>query len=132
MSQLARVQPQPEIPSWENENEERSTTRRKRRFSLSRSRIPLVLVVLLLVYLAFTFTSQFGTIVSLQRDVQAIETEIADMKRKNEALHNELRNVKSNYNIEKSARKDLGLVKTGETRVIFAPGGATGTTSIGQ
>ena len=86
-----------------------------------------MLALLLMVYLAVTIGGQIGTIAHLQREVQAIEADIAELKRKNEVLLNDLRNVKSEYYVDKSARENLGLVRAGETRVIFTPERASGT-----
>lgn len=111
----------------EHEHSTERAAKKKRAFSLSRSKLPALIVLLLLVYLAVIFSSQFNSIASMKREVISIEQEISDMKKRNEFLHSELRNIKSDAQIEKAAREQLGLVKSGETRVIIVPQNAGGT-----
>jgi cell division protein FtsB len=96
--------------------------RRKRlSFNVSRSRLPALIALLLLIYLAVIFSTQFSSIASMQREVGQIEMEMAELKKRNEILHGELINIKSDAHIERAAREQLGLIKTGETRVIVMP-----------
>lgn len=106
--------------------EERETTRRvkrKKSFSLSRSRLPLMVAVLLMGYLAVSFSSQFGKLSSMQREISSIEQQVQELKEKNASLRQELQLVQSDAFIEKTAREKLGLVKPGETRVVPVPEG---------
>lgn len=122
MNQLARKEPElhvltPEIPAT-------PPARRKQiSFRLSKSKLPLLVVVFLLVYLAVTFSSQFKALSSMQREVSDIEHQVFELKQKNEELRGELRRVQSDAFIEKTAREQLGLVKSGETRIIAIPEG---------
>jgi cell division protein DivIC len=106
------------IPEIHPEIEKKS----KRSFNVSRSRLPGLIALVLLVYLAVIFSSQFGSIASMQREVGLLEVEIAELHKRNALLHVELEKVKSDAHIERAAREQLGLVKTGETRVIVNSG----------
>ena len=119
MNQTARVSSNVRVlePDRYNDN----VAVRRRTFKLSRSKLPLLVVMLLLIYLAVIFSSQFSSIASIKREVVSIEQEITDMKQRNEYLRTEIRNIRSDAQIEKSAREQLGLVKAGETRVIVVP-----------
>lgn len=104
----------------------RKTAARSRKqvnFKLSKSKLPMLVIALLLVYVAVTFTSQFGSLASMQRDLAAIEQEIQEIKQKNEVLRSDLRDAQSAAFIEEVAREQLGLVKTGETRIVAVPEG---------
>ena len=124
MNQTARVNTNLHVLKPETQTEK--TKKKRRAFSLSRSRLPFVIITLLLVYLAVIFTSQFSSIASMKREVTIIEHEITEMKQRNEYLQGELRNIRSDAYIEKTAREQLGLVKNGETRVIVVPATANG------
>ncbi|NPV74481.1 MAG: septum formation initiator family protein [Pelotomaculum sp.] len=106
----------------EREVPERRTARR-RSFNFSRSRLPALVALLLLGYLAITFSSQFGRLSVLQKNVDSIQQEVQELKQKNAALREELQMVQSDAYIEKTAREKLGLVKPGETRVVPVPPG---------
>jgi len=124
LNQTARVNTNLHVLKPETQTEK--TKKKRRAFSLSRSRLPFVIITLLLVYLAVIFTSQFSSIASMKREVTIIEHEITEMKQRNEYLQGELRNIRSDAYIEKTAREQLGLVKNGETRVIVVPATANG------
>ena len=119
MNQTAKINPNLRVLEPEHENQ--PAPKKRRSFRLSRSKLPLLVIMLLLVYLAVIFSSQFSSIASIKREVSSIEQEITAMKQRNEYLSNEIRNIRSDSQIEKAAREQLGLVKAGETRVIVQP-----------
>ena len=126
MNQPARVNTNLRVLKPETQVER--VVKRRRTFSLSHSKLPFLVISLLLVYLAVIFSSQFSSIASMKREVVNIEQELTEMKQRNEILQSELRNIRSDAYIEKTAREQLGLVKTGETRVIVVPAVADGIT----
>ncbi|OPX84475.1 MAG: cell division protein FtsB [Pelotomaculum sp. PtaB.Bin104] len=95
----------------------------QKKFNFSRSKLPALIVILLLVYLAFSLSSQFGSLASMKRDIQSMKQEVTTLKQKNEALHVELQQFQSDAFVEKTAREKLGLVKSGETRIVAVPPG---------
>lgn len=105
------------------QTEPRKRARARKSFSISRSRLPAVVLSLLLVYLVISFCSQFSKLYVMQRDVQNIQQQVQEMQQKNADLREELRLAQSDAYIEKVAREQIGLVKSGETRVVtVAPG----------
>ncbi len=100
--------------------------RKQRTFRLSRSKLPLLVVGLLLFYVAFSLGSRFDSLYSMQRDLQAIQTEVQELRKINEELKTQLQLLQSDAYIEQVARDKLGLVKPGETRIVTVPPGATG------
>lgn len=97
--------------------------KKQKNFNFSRSKLPALIVILLLVYLAFSLSSQFGSLASMKRDIQSMKLEVTTLKQKNEALHLELQQYQSDSFVEKAAREKLGLVKSGETRIVAVPPG---------
>lgn len=97
--------------------------KKQKTFRLSRSKLPALVVVLLLGYLAFSFGSQFSSLAAMQRDVRDIEQQVLELKQRNAALYDELRQVQSDSFVERTAREKLGLIKPGETRVVPLPEG---------
>ena len=121
MNQTARISSNVRVLEPDRYNESENVAKKRRSFKLSRSKMPLLVVMLLLIYLAVIFSSQFSSIASIKREVTGISQEITEMKQRNEFLRNEIRNIRSDAQIEKAAREQLGLVKAGETRVIVQP-----------
>lgn len=109
-----------EVKPW---SEKAKSRKRSRSFSLSRSRLPFLLMLFLLGYLAVSFTSQFGRLAGMQKDVSNIQKQMQELEQKNASLREELRMVQSDAYIEKTAREKLGLIKPNETRVIPVPAG---------
>lgn len=105
-------------------SQQAKSRRQRRSFNLSKSRLPVLLMLFLLGYLAVTFTTQFGRLAGMQKDVRSIQKQIQELEQKNASLREELRMVQSDAYVEKTAREKLGLVKPNETRVIPVPSGS--------
>ncbi|WP_313885440.1 septum formation initiator family protein [Desulfallas sp. Bu1-1] len=95
--------------------------RRRVRFRFSRSKLPVIIFTLLLLYVSFSLGSRFDQLYAMQRDLQAIEAEIKEIKEKNTGLQRQLENLQSDAYIEQVAREKLGLVKPGESRIVPVP-----------
>lgn len=98
--------------------------KRRRTFQLSRSRLPLLVVGLLLLYVSISLGSRFDSLNTMQRDLQAIQTEVEELRAVNRDLSKELELLRSDAYVEQVAREKLGLVKPGETRIVPMDGAA--------
>ena len=105
--------------------------KRQRTFRLSRSRLPLIIVGLLLLYVAFSLGSRFDSLYTMQRDLQAIQAEVHELRELNQELNKKLQLLQSDAYVEQKAREKLGLVKPGETRIVPVAPGSTGETRGG-
>lgn len=95
-----------------------SVRRRRRRLT---TRFWLIIGLLVFGYAAVSYTTGFLEIWRLRQEIQRVELEIAATKTRNEQLRHELAYLQSDEYIEKVAREELGLVRPGETPVIFTP-----------
>jgi cell division protein FtsL len=75
--------------------------------------ITLFLVVLLIT--AFFYARGIMTILQLRRELSRLDHEIAALQTRNEQLLAELEELQSPEFIEEMARRELGLIKPGET-----------------
>ena len=66
---------------------------------------------------AFLFGNKnFRAFIALKKDIKRIEKKTEDLKKENEKLKDELKEAKENPQyIENLARKELGMIKPGET-----------------
>lgn len=97
---------------------EKEKTVKKRRVFRPGKKIPAVIAVFLLFYLLISFFAHFHRLNVLQGDIKEIESQLAELKQKNEDLRKQLKQVQSDAYIEQVAREKLGLVKPGETRIV--------------
>ncbi|MFA7466987.1 MAG: septum formation initiator family protein [Desulfotomaculaceae bacterium] len=122
--------------TWQNKvNDnvvEHPAARQKRRriFQLSRSRLPLLVVGLLLLYVSISLSGRFDSLYTMQRDLQAIQTEVDELRVVNQDLSKQLELLRSDAYVEQVAREKLGLVKPGETRIVPMANGATGAPAV--
>jgi len=98
--------------------------KRRRTFQLSRSRLPLLVVGLLLLYVSISLGSRFDTLYTMQRDLQAVQAEVEELRVVNRDLSKQLDLLQSDAYVEQVAREKLGLVKPGETRIVPMADGA--------
>lgn len=63
-----------------------------------------------------------------QREVRALETELQDLKSRNDDLRDQVEDLKTPEGVEQLARDSLGLVKPGETAYVVT-GGTLGETT---
>lgn len=106
----------------------RNRQKKKRRsFRFSSSKLPLVVVFLLLVYVAVSLGGKFDALAGMQRDLQAMQAEVEELREVNRELSRQLELLRSDAYVEQVAREKLGLVKPGETRIVPVPPGTAGT-----
>ncbi|MCG8400768.1 MAG: septum formation initiator family protein [Firmicutes bacterium] len=106
-------------------------SRGQRTFRLSRSKLPLIIVGLLLLYVSFSLGSRFDSLYTMQRDLQAIQAEVHELRQLNQELNKKLQLLQSDAYVEQEAREKLGLVKPGETRIVPVAPGTAGETRGG-
>jgi len=99
----------------------RHVAKRRRNFNLSRSKLPVIIIALLMLYISITLGSRFDQLYAMQRNLDAMQTEIKDLHNKNTGLYEQLESMESNDYIEQVAREKLGLVKPGEARIVTVP-----------
>lgn len=89
---------------------------------------PLVVVLLgLLIVAGILYGRSFLTVVALRGELSRVEGEIAALELRNEQLQLELERLTSPEHLEEVARRQLGLVKPGETVFYIAePSGGDG------
>lgn len=92
--------------------------KRRKVFNLSRSKLPIVIITLLMLYVCFSLGLRFDQLYAMQRDVESIQTEIKDLKIKNDGLQKQLKIMQSDVAVEQVAREKLGLVKKGEAKIV--------------
>jgi cell division protein FtsB/cell division protein DivIC len=95
--------------------------KRRRNFNLSRSKLPVIIIALFMLYISFSLGSRFDQLYAMQRNLDAMQTEIKDLHNKNAGLYEQLERLQSNDYIEQVAREKLGLVKPGEARIVTIP-----------
>ncbi len=76
-----------------------------------RSKIVWVIILILALYIIFLFSDKYARILQLKEDIKELESEIQNLKAKNESLAEEIELLKSDKYIEKIAREELGLAK---------------------
>lgn len=69
----------------------------------------------------YAFYLQISVVLNLNSDYHALQTDIQAMQQKNEALTQELHLKDDPEYLEYLARKMLGLVRPGETKIILPP-----------
>jgi len=106
-----------------SEREFNQDAKRRRSFKLTRSKLPVIIVTLLMLYISFSLGSRFDQLYAMQRNLDAMQTEIKDLRNKNAGLYEQLERLQSNDYIEQVAREKLGLVKPGEARIVTVPSG---------
>ncbi len=107
-------------------------TRTVRRFRFSRSKLPLIIIVLLLLYVSFSLGTRLDQLYAMQRDLQAIQAEVKELREKNARLQKQLEKLQSDAYIEQVAREKLGLVKDGEARIVPIAPARPGAAEIGD
>lgn len=105
--------------------------RRRRVFRPNRSKLTFMILALLLIYIAFSLVTRFDQLFAMQRDLDAIQQEIAEIRDKNQGLQQQLDRMRSDAYIEQVAREKLGLVKPGEARIVpVEPGGSDSSNAV--
>jgi len=82
--------------------------------SIFHSKIIWVIILLLILYIVFLFSDKYARTLQLKEDIKKLESEIEELKIKNNNLSEEVESLKSDKSVEKIAREELGLTKPDE------------------
>jgi len=82
--------------------------------SIFRSKIIWAIILLLILYIIFLFSDKYARTLQLKEDIKRLESEIDELKLKNNNLSEEVESLKSDKSVEKIAREELGLTKPDE------------------
>ncbi|MFH1001964.1 MAG: cell division protein FtsL [bacterium] len=82
--------------------------------SIFHSKIVLAIILLLILYIVFLFSDKYARTLQLKEDIKRFESEIEELKMKNNNLSEEVESLKSDKSVEKIAREELGLTKPDE------------------
>ncbi|MDO9555656.1 MAG: septum formation initiator family protein [Atribacterota bacterium] len=82
--------------------------------SIFHSKIIWAIILLLTLYIVFLFSDKYAQTLQLKEDIRILESEIEELKLKNNNLSEEVESLKSDKSVEKIAREELGLTKPDE------------------
>ena len=82
--------------------------------SIFHSKIVLAIILLLILYIVFLFSDKYARALQLKEDIKRFESEIEELKMRNNNLSEEVESLKSDKSVEKIAREELGLTKPDE------------------
>jgi len=82
--------------------------------SIFHSKIIWAIILLLILYIVFLFSDKYARTLQLKEDIKILESEIEELKLKNNNLSEEVESLKSDKFVEKIAREELGLTKPDE------------------
>ena len=82
--------------------------------SIFHSKIVWAIILLLILYIVFLFSDKYARALQLKEDIKRFESEIEELKMKNNNLLEEVELLKSDKSVEKIAREELGLTKPDE------------------
>ncbi len=82
--------------------------------SIFHSKIVLAIILLLILYIVFLFSDKYARTLQLKEDIKRLESEIEELKVKNNNLSEEVESLKSDKSVEKFALEELGLTKPDE------------------
>ncbi|HSQ22077.1 MAG TPA: septum formation initiator family protein, partial [Coriobacteriia bacterium] len=101
-----------------------SRTASKRRSSVWKSRAAGAAIVLTVLLAVWTVYPVLRLQYQQQREVRSLETELADLKVRNEDLREQVEQLKTPEGVERVARESLGLVKPGEQAYVVTGSGS--------
>jgi cell division protein FtsL len=99
----------------------------KRHRSVWRSRATGAAIVLTLLLAVWTVYPVLRLQYQQQREVRSLETELAELKTRNEDLREQVEQLKTPEGVERVARESLGLVKPGEQAYVVTGSGSVET-----
>ncbi|MBU4563062.1 septum formation initiator family protein [bacterium] len=82
--------------------------------SIFHSKIVWVIILLLILYIVFLFSDKYARTLQLKEDIKRLESELEELKLKNNSLLEEVESLQSDKSVEKIAREELGLTKPDE------------------
>lgn len=99
-------------------NSRKILSEQKKTFRFSISKLSSLILIVLLIYLVASLTLQFKKLYTMQDEMREVQKKVDELKEKNLEIHEQLKHVQSDQYIEQMAREKLGLVKSGESRII--------------
>ncbi|MEA3453801.1 MAG: septum formation initiator family protein [Candidatus Caldatribacteriota bacterium] len=82
--------------------------------SIFHSKIIWAIILLLILYIVFLFSDKYARTLQLKEDIKRLESEVEELKLKNNNLSERIESLKSDKSVEKIAREELGLTKPDE------------------
>ncbi|MEA2087766.1 MAG: septum formation initiator family protein [Candidatus Caldatribacteriota bacterium] len=82
--------------------------------SIFHSKIVWAVILLLILYIVFLFSDKYARTLQLKEDIKRLESELEELKLKNNSLLEEVESLQSDKSVEKIAREELGLTKPDE------------------
>jgi len=82
--------------------------------SIFHSKIVWAIILLLILYIVFLFSDKYARTLQLKEDIKRLESELEELKLKNNSLLEEVESLQSDKSVEKIAREELGLTKPDE------------------
>jgi len=76
--------------------------------SIFHSKIIWAIILLLIFYIVFLFSDKYARTLQLKEDIKRLESELEELKLKNNNLSEEVESLQSDKSIEKIAREELG------------------------
>ncbi|MBS3887538.1 MAG: septum formation initiator family protein [Firmicutes bacterium] len=77
------------------------------------------LIIVLILYFVFLFATQSIRLLQMRRTLSSIEAEIQAVRLQNEEMLREIEQLHSPAYLEKMAREELGMVRSGELLFLF-------------
>ncbi len=94
---------------------------KKRKVFRPGRKLPALIAVFFIILLFASFFAHFQKLSVLQGEIREIESQLEELRAKNEELKEQLKQAQSDAYIEQVAREKLGLVKPGESRIVTSP-----------
>jgi len=82
--------------------------------SIFHSKIVWAIILLLILYIVFLFSDKYARTLQLKEDIKRLESELEELKLKNNSLLEKVKSLQSDKSVEKIAREELGLTKPDE------------------
>ena len=82
--------------------------------SIFHSKIIWALILILIFYIVFLFSDKYAKTIQVKEDIKRLESDIKELKQKNNNLSKEVESLKTDKYIEEVAREELGLTKPDE------------------
>jgi len=82
--------------------------------SIFHSKIVWAIILLLILYIVFLFSDKYARTLQLKEDIKRLESELEELKLKNNNLLEKVKSLQSDKSVEKIAREELGLTKPDE------------------
>lgn len=99
-------------------NSRKILSEHKKTYRFSIGKLSSLILIILLIYLVASITMQFKKLYAMQTEMKEVQKKVTELQGKNFQMSEQLKLVQSDQYIEQIAREKLGLVKSGESRII--------------